>query len=175
MRRASALLAAVVALALAGCVVAPPPIPDRGAAIGLSGHLVLIDLPPTAEVGDPMTQVVCATSSASVSIGDQDRGHIVAMTTTADASCPDEEALNGRVPTWGPGDALPADAVPVDVAGAVEAHRFAFEYTECTNSCSTMTREVLLAVLDDDVAVMLLTRRVDAATFDRWVESVAIV
>lgn len=174
MRRASALLAAVLALALGGCIVPPPPIPDREVTIELDGHVVRMDLPPTAEVGDPATQVDCATSSVSVSLGDAARGRIVAMTTTAEASCPDEEALNGRVPTWGPEDPLPADAVPVDVEGAVEAHRFAISYTECTNSCSTMTREVLVAVVDDDVAIMLLTRGVDAATFDRWLGSVEI-
>lgn len=175
MRPASALLAVVGVLALGACVVAPPPIPEQAATIALSGRLVLLDLPATAEVGDVTTQGECATSSATVSVGDADGGLLVAMTTTPEAACPDEEALNGRVPTWGPDDPLPADAVPVDVAGAIEAHRFAFDYTECTNSCTTMTREVLLAVVDDGLAVMLLTRAVDAATFDRWIESVELV
>lgn len=175
MRRTSALLALAGALALAGCVPTPPPIPDRETAIAVSGHVVRIDLPPTAEVGDATTQGACATSSASVSVGDEAHGQIVAMTVTSETACPDEEALNGRMPTWGPDDAPPADAVPVDVEGAVTAARFSVEYTECTNSCSTMTREVLLAVVDDDVAILLVSRSVDAATFDRWIESVEIV
>ena len=158
MRRASVLLAALGALALGGCVVQPPPIPPVPTSVVVADTTVTVDVPPVSEVVGQSTDAgECAIGSVRVRTGEASRDVLTVLATTATAACPDEEPLNGRYPTWGPTDALPADATPVDVPGAASAHRFAFDYTECTNSCTTVTREVLLAIVDDDLAVMVLS------------------
>lgn len=156
MRRASALLAALGALALGGCVVQPPPIPLAPVATEVDGVTVTIDMPARLDVGDVSAVGDCAVARVLLRMGDGFRSLVEVLATTPAVSCPDEDALNGRYPTWGPADPPPADAQPVDVPGATTAYRFSFEYTECTNSCTTVVQQVLLAVVDDEHAVMVL-------------------
>lgn len=90
---------------------------------------------------------------------------------TTSTPCPDEQALNGRFPTWAITDDLPADAKPVPTPSG-EGHRFSFKYTQCTNECNQYDYDVMFVELPDQRSFWIQTSGVDPQTVDEMVASV---
>lgn len=87
--------------------------------------------------------------------------------------CPDEQAVNGRFPTWAFTGDLPDGAEPVDTALG-EGHRFSLSYTQCTNECYDRTYDVVFVELPDKRSFWIQSSDVDSDTIDAMLESVRV-
>lgn len=92
---------------------------------------------------------------------------------TTDNACPEQEAMNGRFPTWDSTDDLPEDAEPVTTPVG-EGHRFSLDYTQCTNECATFDYDVVFVQLPKDQSFWIQSSGVDAGMIDGIVASITL-
>lgn len=103
--------------------------------------------------------------------GTADESEVLFVGTT-DHACPEQQAVNGRFPTWDSTDDLPEGAEPVTTPVG-EGHRFSLDYTECTNECTTFDYDVVFVQLPGDKSFWIQSSGVDTGTIDRIVASIA--
>lgn len=102
--------------------------------------------------------------------GDDTEVLTIGTTTTP---CPDEQAVNGRFPTWDSAGQLPDDAEPVTVPSG-EGHRFSVDYTQCTNECNQYVYDYVFVELKDGRSYWVQSSDVDQETVDAIVTSIVV-
>lgn len=163
---------AATALALAGCIATPQPI---SVPIDLGGVQLDVSLPASAEMEEgAIAASTCADARQVVHLAG-DRQWVSFATTSPATACPDEEALNGRFPSWSSVDELPTDAVLDHPSPSfTSVHRFTVEYTECTNSCSRWPVEVAFLDLTNGAALIITGFNVEPGTFNEMLSTVVL-
>lgn len=86
------------------------------------------------------------------------------------AACPDEEAVNGRFPSWGTAEQLPAQVEPVELAIG-NAYRFSVRYGHCTDDCRYDDRPVTFVELPDGSAFFAVGYGVSPDLYEELVKS----
>ena len=86
------------------------------------------------------------------------------------AACPDEEAVNGRFPSWGAAEQLPAQVEPVELAIG-NAYRFSVRYGHCTNDCRYDERPVTFVELPDGSTFFAIGYGVSPDLYEQMVDS----
>ncbi|MCH1882127.1 hypothetical protein [Agrococcus sp. ARC_14] len=177
LRAPLAIVAVTAIAALTGCMLAPPQ--DETVTVSLEtadGQLLELEatIPGGASNSGPVAVSGCVDDAEAWELPFIDRGIISFATTSAATACPDDQPLNGRFPSWASAAELPASAVEVAVPGVQRAHRFALDYTECTNFCRSWPRELALLELDG-ATVLVAATGPDAERFDRLVASILVL
>lgn len=119
----------------------------------------------------------CVDTAAFLEVG-PGRDHVAFSTASPGLSCPEEQPLNGRFPSWASVEELPDGVTPVESEDGLPegstVARFAVDYTECTNSCTTTTRPVAFVELPDGRTFFAVGFQVDTDVFDAMIASLRV-
>lgn len=101
-----------------------------------------------------------------------DPGELLAVSTT-DRACPDEQAVNGRFPTWSTASQLPEDAAPTQTPVG-EGHTFTLDYTQCTNECNDFTYDVVFVEAGGGKSFWIQSAGLDDATVNAMLSTLDV-
>lgn len=175
-------------LLMSGCSPSPtvssPATPHADAArtrrFAVNGIKLTAELPAGAQGfhQQAVDSAECGVSTAGIGAttmsGEHDTRPVMLFRST-DTGCPDNEAINGSLPSWGSAQQLPktAEAVRMGIPKAT-AMQFDVHYTQCTNSCYGATYRITFVTLGDGRTFYVTTGNVTAAARAELLDSITV-
>ncbi|MGH3433006.1 MAG: hypothetical protein ACRDQB_09245 [Thermocrispum sp.] len=179
-RAAAALAAVSAAVAVAACFTATPGVPAESLVPPVDVRIDFAELSLTMTVPGRFGEgelgrrdrAECTQEQYAWRLIPSDAGEPgeLLFVATTDHACPDQDAVNGRFPTWDNASQLPDGTRPVGTPVG-EGHGFSLDYTQCTNECHTFPYDVTFVELPGGGSFWVQASGIDDAELDAIVGS----